>query len=64
MAQDKQNELESLLDSVSYEITAARSAGLAATSELRAALKRARSLVADAEALASSVEAERLAAEE
>jgi hypothetical protein len=52
-------ELDGLLDQASYVLTTARTAGLEDTERLRAALKRIRSLVGDADALAASVEAER-----
>ena len=61
---DKVAELDELLDRASYTLTSARTAGLDRTSELRAALKRLRGLVADADALAASVDAERREAED
>jgi hypothetical protein len=56
---DKAAELEGILDEVSYALTSARTAGLDRTDELRAALRKARNLVADADALAVSVSVER-----
>jgi hypothetical protein len=54
-----QEELGSLLDEVSFQITSARWAGLDRVEELRASLKRARDLIADADALAAGVAADR-----
>jgi hypothetical protein len=53
------DELSDLLDKVSYELSSARAAGVGRPEELRAALKRARELVADADALAAAVGARR-----
>lgn len=53
------DELDQILDRLGYEVTAARSAGLGRVSDLRNALRRARALVADAEALAGASEAGR-----
>ena len=53
------DELADLLDKVSYELSSARAAGVGRPEELRAALKRARELVADADALAAAVGARR-----
>lgn len=47
-------ELDDLLEQMSYELTAARSAGVAEPEELRAALKRLARLTNDAEALAAT----------
>lgn len=55
----RNEELARLLDEISYEVTAARSAGLGRVDDLRAALRRARDLVAQADALASSLLAAR-----
>ncbi|MGH2736253.1 MAG: hypothetical protein ACRDKZ_11785 [Actinomycetota bacterium] len=52
-------ELLGLLELVGYELSSARAAGLDDTGRLRTALKRARGLIQDAEALTQSVEAER-----
>ena len=54
-------ELDGLLDQASYLLTTARTAGLADTEKLRRTLRRLRFVVGDADALASSVEAERRA---
>jgi hypothetical protein len=54
-------ELDGLLDQASYLLTTARTAGLEDPERLRTTLKRLRSVVGDADALASSVEAERRA---
>ena len=62
MAADTPNrneELAALLDAVSYELSSARAAGLGQVDQLRAALKQARKLVADADALAAAVAVER-----
>ena len=56
---DKGAELEEILDEVSYALTSARTAGLERIDDLRSALRRARNLVADADALAVSVSVER-----
>ncbi|MGH2699830.1 MAG: hypothetical protein ACRDJL_11635, partial [Actinomycetota bacterium] len=56
---DHAAELDGLLDQASYLLTTARTAGLSDTEKLRATLKRIRALVGDADALASSVEADR-----
>jgi len=58
---DHAAELDGLLDQASYLLTTARTAGLEDTERLRATLKRIRSVVGDADALAASVEAERRA---
>jgi hypothetical protein len=59
MASDKQRELERIFDDLAYELTGARTAGLDQPDELRAALRRARDLLADADGLAAAVGAER-----
>lgn len=59
-SRDQQRELESLLDDLAYELTGARTAGTGQPEVLRAALRRARDLLADADALAASIGAERL----
>ena len=57
-------ELESLLDRISYELTNARSAGVAEPEALRASLKRLAKLTNDAEALAvTAIAAKRRRAE-
>ena len=61
--QQQAAELADLLDQVSFELSSARAAGIGRPGELRAALKRARNLVADADALASAVDARRRDAE-
>jgi hypothetical protein len=58
-APDRSEELHSLLEDVSFELSGARAAGLSDLVRLRAALKRARELIADADALAASVGVER-----
>jgi hypothetical protein len=57
--QQQADELADLLDKVSYELSSARAAGVGRPDALRAALKRARELVADADALAAAVHVER-----
>ena len=56
---EQTQELSELLDRVSYELSSARAAGLGRPDQLRAALKKARELVADADALAAAVGAAR-----
>jgi hypothetical protein len=51
-------ELEAILDEVSYQVTSARAAGLDRIDELRAALKRVRDLAVDADTIAGAVAAE------
>lgn len=57
---DQQRELERIFDELAYELTGARTAGVAQPEILRAALRRARDLLADADGLAASIGAERL----
>lgn len=57
---DKRQEFEAVFDRVSYELSSARAAGLDRPEEARAALKRARELVTDAEMLAASMFAEQV----
>lgn len=52
---DQQRELESLLDALAYELTGARTVGVDQPEVLRAALRRARDLLADADVLAASI---------
>jgi hypothetical protein len=61
---DHQRELERIFDDLAYELTGARTAGVDQPDELRAALRRARDLLADADGLAASIGAERSAAGE
>lgn len=61
---DHQSELERIFDDLAYELTGARTAGVDQPDELRAALRRARDLLADADGLAASIGAERSAAGE
>lgn len=56
---DRQRELERIFDDLAYELTGARTAGIAQPDELRAALRRARDLLADADGLAAAIGAER-----
>ena len=57
--QSHAEEFADLLDRVSFELSSARAAGIGRPDEVRAALKRARNLVADADALASEADARR-----
>ncbi|MGH2754091.1 MAG: hypothetical protein ACRDLB_06615 [Actinomycetota bacterium] len=59
MSDDQAIELADLLDKVSYELSSARAAGISRPEELRAALKKARELVSDADALAQAAGAQR-----
>ena len=61
--QQQADEFADLLDRVSFELSSARAAGIGRPEELRAALKRARNLVADADALASAADAKRRGSE-
>lgn len=61
---DRATELERSLEEISYQVTAARTAGADNPTELRAAFKRLRQLVNDGEAFAATLEAERLKARE
>jgi hypothetical protein len=61
---DRATELERSLEEISYQVTAARTAGVNNPSELRNAFKRLRQLVNDGEAFAATLEAERLKARE
>jgi hypothetical protein len=54
---DPARELDALLEEVAFELTQARAAALAHPESLRHALKRARELIAQADALVSSVAA-------
>lgn len=56
---DQQSELESILDDLAYELTGARTAGVEQPEILRAALRRARDLLANADGLAASIGAQR-----
>lgn len=56
---EQQRELESILDGLAYELTGARTAGVEQPEILRAALRRARDLLADADGLAASIGAQR-----
>lgn len=58
LSSDRSQEFEKLFDDVAYELSSARAAGLARPDEARAALKRARDLIADADTLAAIVLAE------
>ncbi|HVF51977.1 MAG TPA: hypothetical protein VNC78_00040 [Actinomycetota bacterium] len=53
------DELRDILEKVAYELTTSRTAGLEDIQALREALRRARTLIDDADALAASQEAGR-----
>jgi hypothetical protein len=55
--QARRAEFERLLDEISYEITGARTSGLEEAERSRASLRKARDLLADADALAASTHA-------
>lgn len=59
----RQQEMEALLEDLSYEITAARSTGLEDPDKLRGIVRRIRDIGADLDGLAGSIVAERQAAE-
>lgn len=52
-------ELDRLLESISYELTAARTAGVGRPRELRGIVRRLNRMTADLETLAASAEAAR-----
>lgn len=52
---DRSREFEKIFDDLTYELSSARAAGLERPDEARAALKRARDLIADADTLAAIV---------
>jgi hypothetical protein len=60
--EDRATELERALEEISYQVTAARTAGVGDPTKLRASFKRLRQLVNDGEAFAATLEAERLKA--
>ena len=55
---ERSHELEKLLDTLSYEITGARSIGLSDPEKLRVILRRIRDIGADLDGLAGSILAE------
>jgi hypothetical protein len=57
------SELDAMFESISYELTTARTAGVADPEALRVSLRRIRGLVAEADSLAGHVVAERAAGE-
>lgn len=61
---NQKQELEGILDEISYELTSARAAGLERPDRLRTSLRRARDLVSDADSLASAVAAAQREAED
>ncbi len=58
------DELSTILDQIAYEMTTARTAGFGNTARLREALRRARTLVDDADSLVASFEITRQAAKQ
>lgn len=60
-SRDRKRELERIFDELAYELTGARTAGIDRPDELRAALRRARDLLADADGLAAAIGAQRQA---
>lgn len=59
----RRQELDTLLDDLSYEITAARSTGLDKAENLRAIARRIRDIASNIDALAGSIVAEKQAAD-
>lgn len=59
MDDQRRRELEGLLDDLSYQVTAARTAGLDRPDDLRRALKRMTALLSNLDAVAVTVIAER-----
>lgn len=55
---ERQQELEGLLDDLSYEITGARSTGLSDPEKLRGIVRKIRDIGADLDGLAGSILAE------
>lgn len=55
---DRNDEFESILETISYEITTARGIGPADPERMRTVVKRIRDLAADLDALAVSIVAE------
>jgi hypothetical protein len=55
----RQSELEGLLDDLSYQVTAARTAGLDRPDDLRRSLKRMTALLSNIDAVAVTVISER-----
>jgi hypothetical protein len=58
MTQTRPEELDSLLEDLSYEITAARSCGISDAERLRAIARRIRDIASNLDALAGSIVAE------
>lgn len=56
---DRVDEYERIFDEVAYQLSTARAAGLDRPDDARAALKRVRDLVAEADSLAAMVAARR-----
>jgi hypothetical protein len=54
----RQQELDSLLEELSYEITAARSCGVSDAERMRAIVRRIRDIASNLDALAGSIVAE------
>lgn len=64
MTDPRQEELNELLDDLSYEMTSVRSTGLGEPEALRASARRIRDISSNIDALAGSIVAEKVAAEE
>ena len=52
---DRAEEMNELLEEVSYALTSARTSGLQRVDEMRSALKRAREAIVSAESLAADI---------
>lgn len=64
MADRRTQELEALLEDLSYAITSARTTGLEKAEELRGIARRIRDISSNIDSLAGSIVAERMAAED
>lgn len=64
MADPRTQELEGLLEDLSYAITSARTTGLDEAEQLRMIARRIRDISSNIDSLAGSIVAERLAAED
>lgn len=64
MTDPRSQELEGLLEDLSYAITSARTTGLEEAEQLRTIARRIRDISSNIDSLAGSIVAERLAAED
>jgi hypothetical protein len=64
LSDPRQEELEGLLEDLSYAITSARTMGLARAEDLRSIARRIRDISSNIDSLAGSIVAERLVAED